>query len=57
MGEQPVLIPARFEKYFWDCEFKTLKVEDHKKFIAERILMYGEKDTHVRRFIFTEMAE
>ena len=42
MGKQPVSIPARFKKYFWDCEFETLKLEGHKKFISERILMFGD---------------
>ena len=42
MGKKPDRIPARFEKYFWDCEFETLRLEDHKKFIAERILMFGD---------------
>ena len=42
MRKQPNSIPIRFERLFWDCEFETLKLEGHKKFIAERILMFGD---------------
>ena len=42
MRKQPNSIPIRFERLFWDCEFDTLKIEGHKKFIAERILMFGD---------------
>jgi len=34
-------LPNRFKKYFWDCEFSELSLEKYPRFIAERILLYG----------------
>jgi len=35
-------IPEDYRKYFWDCEFDSLELQGHRKFIAERILMFGD---------------
>lgn len=43
MDKQQNSIPAQFEKLFWDCEFNSLEIEHNKTFIAERILMFGDK--------------
>ncbi|PKP55943.1 MAG: hypothetical protein CVT88_05210 [Candidatus Altiarchaeales archaeon HGW-Altiarchaeales-1] len=34
-------LPEDFRKYFWDCEFDELIMEKYPKFIAERILCFG----------------
>lgn len=35
-------IPEEFQKYFWDVAFKDLSLEKYPRFIAERILNYGD---------------
>jgi hypothetical protein len=35
-------IPEEFQKYFWDVVFKDLSLEKYPRFIAERILNYGD---------------
>lgn len=35
-------IPETFRKYFWDVEFDDLSLEKYPKFIAERIMNYGD---------------
>ncbi len=42
MVKQTGGFPPGFEKYFWDCSVDTLDTEAHKKFISERILMFGD---------------
>ncbi len=34
-------LPAKFKKYFWDCDFTTLNMKEHSFFISERILNFG----------------
>lgn len=35
-------IPEEFQKYFWDVAYDDLSLEKYPKFIAERILNYGD---------------
>jgi hypothetical protein len=35
-------LPEEFRKYFWDCEFDELSIEKYPKFIAERVLNFGD---------------
>lgn len=35
-------LPAEFQKYFWDVAFDELTIEKYPRFIAERILNYGD---------------
>ena len=42
MVKQAGRFPPGFEKFFWDCNMDTLDTGTHKKFISERILMYGD---------------
>lgn len=35
-------LPEEFRKYFWDCEFNELSIEKYPKFIAERVLNFGD---------------
>jgi len=37
-------LPEEFRKYFWDCEFGKLNMQNYPKFIAERILSFGTLD-------------
>ena len=37
-------IPEEFQKYFWDVAFDDLSLEKYPKFIAERIMNYGDLD-------------
>lgn len=32
-------------KYYWDCDFHTLSLQEHDFFIIERILNYGNMDS------------
>jgi hypothetical protein len=34
-------LPAEFQKYFWDVAFDDLSFEKYPRFIAERLLNYG----------------
>jgi hypothetical protein len=45
-------IPEEFQKYFWDVAFKDLSLEKYSRFIAERILNYGDLES-VRWLIVT----
>jgi hypothetical protein len=38
---QPIVLPDILKNYFWDCDFSRLDPVLHKRFIAERILVYG----------------
>jgi len=38
------LLPEKFRKYFWDVSFDELEFKKHRRFIAERLLNYGDKD-------------
>jgi len=38
-------LPHEFRKYFWDVEFDELTIEKHSRFIAERLLNYGDLDS------------
>ena len=37
-------LPEEFRKYFWDVDYDDLSIEKYPKFIAERILNYGDLD-------------
>jgi len=38
-------LPKNIEKYFWDCDFETMNMQQHAFFICERILTYGNEDS------------
>lgn len=43
--QKVVKLPERFKRYFWDVSFNELSFATNSRFIAERILNYGnEKD-------------
>jgi hypothetical protein len=35
------MLPEELQKYFWDVAFDELTIEKYPRFIAERILNYG----------------
>ncbi|MBN1415503.1 MAG: hypothetical protein JW973_10415 [Bacteroidales bacterium] len=35
-------LPEKFRRYFWDVSFDELIFEKHSRFIAERLLNYGD---------------
>jgi hypothetical protein len=35
-------LPKEFQRYFWDVAFDELTLEKYPRFIAERILNYGD---------------
>ena len=35
-------LPESFAKYFWDCNFNELVMEEYHQFIVERILNFGD---------------
>ncbi len=37
-------LPEEFRKYFWDVSYDELSLERYPKFIAERIMNYGDLD-------------
>jgi hypothetical protein len=38
-------IPEHFRKYFWDCEFDDLTMDQYAFFITERILNFGNMES------------
>jgi hypothetical protein len=38
-------LPPDLRKYFWDVSFEELTIEKYSRFIAERILNYGDMDS------------
>ena len=42
-GHNPDM-PEEFRKYFWDVDYDDLSLEKYPKFIAERILNFGDLD-------------
>jgi hypothetical protein len=40
-NKNTVMLPGEFQKYFWDVAFDELTIEKYPRFIAERILNYG----------------
>lgn len=38
-------LPEEFRKYFWDVDYDELSLEKYPKFIAERIMNYGDIDS------------
>ncbi len=38
-------LPEEFRKYFWDVDYDELSLEKYPKFIAERIMNYGDLDS------------
>jgi hypothetical protein len=37
-----VILPEDFKRYFWDVAFDDLSFEKYPRFIAERLLNYGD---------------
>jgi len=37
-------LPEEFRKYFWDVDYDDLSLKKYPKFIAERIMNYGDLD-------------
>ena len=37
-------IPEHIKNYLWDVNFDTLSTQEHKKFIIERVLEYGDTE-------------
>ncbi len=37
-------LPEEFQKYFWDVDFNEISFEKYPRFVAERILNYGDMD-------------
>lgn len=35
-------LPQKFAKYFWDCDFGSLRWSKYSFFIAERVLCFGD---------------
>lgn len=38
-------LPEYFEKYFWDCDFESLNLRAHSRFIIERLLNLGNSES------------
>jgi hypothetical protein len=38
-------LPEEFRKYFWDVDYDDLSLDKYPKFIAERIMNYGDLDS------------
>lgn len=38
-------LPENLAKYFWDCHFHELNMENHSFFITERILNFGDMES------------
>ncbi len=47
-------LPDKFKKYFWDCDFSKLNIINHKDYILNRLLSYG--DLSVINFILTTFS-
>ena len=41
-NKQSSRLPEEFQKYFWDVAYNELTIEKYPRFIAERILNYGD---------------
>ena len=37
-------MPANFRRYFWDCNFENIDMNQHLIFITERILNLGNRE-------------
>jgi len=53
--EKQSKLPAEFKKYFWDCNFNDLYLEQYKKFITERVLAYG--NVKAVRWLFLHLSK
>lgn len=38
-------LPESFEKYFWDCDFVQLNMQNYYRFIVERVLNMGNTES------------
>ncbi len=38
-------LPKSLEKYFWDCDFVQLNMQDYYRFIVERVLNLGNTES------------
>jgi hypothetical protein len=41
-SEPGTRLPKEFQRYFWDVAFEELTIEKYPRFIAERLLNYGD---------------
>jgi hypothetical protein len=41
-NKQSSRLPEEFQKYFWDVAYYELTIEKYPRFIAERMLNYGD---------------
>jgi hypothetical protein len=48
-------LPAEFRKYFWDVEMNASDYEKYPRFVAERILNYG--DTRAIKWLTSNMKQ
>lgn len=53
--EKQTQLPLGFEKYFWDCDFRRLSLEQYKKFIIERVLAFG--NIQNVRWLFSHLSK
>jgi hypothetical protein len=47
-------LPKSFKKFFWDCEFNQLDINQHQEFILKRLMEFGNIDAI--RFILSEIS-
>ncbi|ACX51959.1 hypothetical protein Adeg_0817 [Ammonifex degensii KC4] len=48
-------VPERFRVIFWDVRPESLDVREHKRFIIERVLEFGDEDAY--RWMFATYAD
>jgi hypothetical protein len=39
------MLPEQFRRFFWDVDFDDLNFDKYPRFIAERLLNYGDPDS------------
>ncbi len=47
-------LPFKFKKYFWDCDFSKLDLINHRSYIVNRFLTFG--DLSVIHFVFDSFS-
>jgi len=56
-------LPSMLQKYFWDCDFGALSMREHRRFIIERVLNFGDDDAvrwlfaHINRASIANVLE
>lgn len=48
-------LPTTYKKFFWDCDFGGLFMEEHKMFILKRLLAYG--DLNAIKFLLNQYTQ